>query len=58
MPPEDFLSPPNILPRNWTAIKERVILPYLHDRIRHETKNDIRSLERRLSDWARLNRDL
>jgi ABC-type glycerol-3-phosphate transport system substrate-binding protein len=58
MPPEDFLSPPNILPRSWTAIKERVILPYLHDRIRHSTKNDIRSLERRLNDWTRLNRDL
>ncbi|MDR3193127.1 MAG: hypothetical protein LBT87_08695, partial [Treponema sp.] len=58
MPPEDFLSPPNILPRNWTVLKERVILPYLHDRIRHDTKNGIRSLERRLSDWARLNRDL
>ena len=58
MPPEDFLSPPNILPRSWTAVKERVILPYLHDRIRYGTKNDIRSLERRLSDWTRLNRDL
>jgi ABC-type glycerol-3-phosphate transport system substrate-binding protein len=58
MPPEDFLSPPNILPRNWTAIKERVILPYLHDRIRNDNRNDIRPLERRLSEWVRLNRDL
>jgi ABC-type glycerol-3-phosphate transport system substrate-binding protein len=58
MPPEDFLSPPNILPRNWTAMKERIILPYLHDRIRHDSRNDIRPLERRLSDWIRLNRGL
>ncbi|MDR2069787.1 MAG: hypothetical protein LBP71_07950 [Spirochaetaceae bacterium] len=58
MPPEDFLSPPNILPRNWTAIKERIILPYLHDRIRNDSRNDIRSLERRLSEWVRLNRGL
>jgi ABC-type glycerol-3-phosphate transport system substrate-binding protein len=58
MPPEDFLSPPNILPQSWMAIKERVILPYLHDRIRSDTRNNIRSLERRLSDWGRLNRDL
>jgi hypothetical protein len=58
MPPEDFLSPPNILPRSWTAIKDRVILPYLHDRIRNESRNTIRSLERRLSDWSRLNRGL
>jgi len=34
MPPAEFLSPPNILPINWIALKERVILPYLHDRVR------------------------
>jgi hypothetical protein len=58
MPPEDFLSPPHILPRNWTAVKERVILPYLHDRIHQDNHNDIRPLERRLTDWLRLNRGL
>jgi hypothetical protein len=58
MPPGSFLSPPNILPRNWTAMKERVILPYLHDRIRAANRGDIRSLDRRLSDWSRLNREL
>ncbi|MDR2630362.1 MAG: extracellular solute-binding protein [Spirochaetaceae bacterium] len=58
MPPEDFLSPPNILPWNWTAIKERVILPYLQDRIRSDNRNTIRSLERRLGEWVRLNRGL
>jgi len=31
MPPESYLSPPNILPRNWIAMKQRVILPYLRD---------------------------
>jgi ABC-type glycerol-3-phosphate transport system substrate-binding protein len=55
MPPEAFLSPPNILPRNWTAIKERVILPYLHDRIRSAFPDTARSLERRLTDWYRIN---
>jgi ABC-type glycerol-3-phosphate transport system substrate-binding protein len=40
MPPETFLSPPNILPRNWMIIKERVILPYLHNRIRSPTGDD------------------
>jgi ABC-type glycerol-3-phosphate transport system substrate-binding protein len=58
MPPGSFLSPPNILPRNWMAMKERVILPYLHDRIRSGNRPDIRSLDRRLRDWTRLNRDL
>jgi ABC-type glycerol-3-phosphate transport system substrate-binding protein len=58
MPPHSFLSPPNILPRNWIAMKERVILPYLHDRIRATGRGDIRSLDRRLSDWNRLNRGM
>jgi ABC-type glycerol-3-phosphate transport system substrate-binding protein len=57
MPPESFLSPPHILPRNWMDIKERIILPYLRDRIRHSGRDEIRSLERRLSDWHRLNRN-
>jgi ABC-type glycerol-3-phosphate transport system substrate-binding protein len=56
MPPESFLSPPNILPQNWMAIKERVIIPYLRDRIRHSSRDEVRSLERRMSDWHRLNR--
>jgi hypothetical protein len=58
MPPESFLSPPNILPRNWNSLKEQVILPYLHDRIRSTKRNNIRSLDRRLTDWSRLNRGL
>jgi ABC-type glycerol-3-phosphate transport system substrate-binding protein len=56
MPPEAFLSPPNILPRNWTALKERVILPYLHDRIRSPSGENVRSLDRSLADWLRVNR--
>jgi hypothetical protein len=54
MPPQDFLSPPNILPSNWMTLKERVILPYLHDRARASDKSDIISLERRLADWQRV----
>jgi ABC-type glycerol-3-phosphate transport system substrate-binding protein len=56
MPPEGFLSPPNVLPRNWTSLKERVILPYLHDSIRGDGRDRI-SLERRIGDWTRLNRE-
>ena len=55
--PENFLSPPNMLPRNWMAIKERVLLPYLVERIRHSGNEDVRPLERRISDWYRLNRE-
>ena len=57
MPPESFLSPANILPRNWMVIKERIILPYLRERIRHASREEVRPLERRISDWYRLNRE-
>ncbi|MDR1399893.1 MAG: extracellular solute-binding protein [Treponema sp.] len=52
MPPSDFLSPPNILPQNWSILKAQVIIPYLHARIRQQ---DTRSLEWRISDWYRTN---
>ncbi|MDR1948315.1 MAG: extracellular solute-binding protein [Spirochaetaceae bacterium] len=56
MPPEAFLSPPNILPRNWMTLKERVILPYLHRRIRSSTRDETPPLEKQLIDWFRHNR--
>ena len=57
IPPENYLSPPNILPRNWISVKERVILPYLRERIRSSSRDEVRPLERRVSDWYRLNRE-
>jgi ABC-type glycerol-3-phosphate transport system substrate-binding protein len=57
MPQGEFLSPPNVLPRNWAALKERVILPYLHERIRSADKEGLIPLERRIADWYRLNRE-
>jgi ABC-type glycerol-3-phosphate transport system substrate-binding protein len=56
MPPSEFLVPPNVVPGNWAAIKERVILPYLNERARNENADGIYPLERRLLDWLRLNR--
>jgi hypothetical protein len=58
IPPEAFLSPPNILPRNWTALKERVILPYLHNRVRLSSRDELRSLEKQIADWVRINHGL
>ena len=55
MPPAELLSPPNILPVNWMSLKERVILPYLHDRARQSDQEGIYQLERRLADWQRTN---
>ena len=56
MPPQEFLSPANILPGNWIILKERVVLPYLYDRVRQPDSSGITQLERRLSDWQRLNK--
>jgi ABC-type glycerol-3-phosphate transport system substrate-binding protein len=56
MPPSEFLNPPNNLPQNWVILKRRVIFPYLHDRARVSKADEILSLERRISDWTRVNR--
>jgi len=56
MPPAEFLAAPNILPGNWAAIRERVVLPYLHDRARTNNDEDSLPLEERIADWQRVNR--
>ena len=56
MPPSDFLMVPNVLPSNWAVIRDKIILPYIHERARKENAQDITPLERRLSDWTRMNR--
>ena len=56
MPPSEYLLPPNVLPGNWADLKERVILPYIHERARRKNADDIYPLDRRLSDWMRINR--
>ncbi|MCL2243278.1 MAG: hypothetical protein FWC03_02275 [Treponema sp.] len=56
MPPSEFLMPPNILPGNWAVLKERVILPYIYERARRENADDLYPLDRRVSDWTRMNR--
>jgi hypothetical protein len=58
MPPEDYLSPPNILPRYWMTLKERVLLPYLRERIRSPSPEDTRPLNHRINDWIRINHGL
>jgi hypothetical protein len=56
MPPQDFLSPSNILPNNWMVLKERVIFPYLQDRARQGDNLNLSQLENRLADWQRVHR--
>ena len=55
-PPSENLMLPNILPENWINIKERVVLPYLHERARSDNAEDVNPLQRRLIDWVRMNR--
>ena len=56
MPPSENLIPRNSLPVNWSVIKDRVVLPYLHDRARAVNSDEIPPLEKRLNDWIRMNR--
>ncbi|MCL2765070.1 MAG: hypothetical protein FWD40_07320 [Treponema sp.] len=56
MPPSEHFTLPNILPANWAAMKERIILPYLNDRAREDNAINAYPLERRLTDWMRMNR--
>jgi ABC-type glycerol-3-phosphate transport system substrate-binding protein len=56
VPPSEFLATPNILPGNWAVIRERVVLPYLHDRARSKQSEETMPLEKRLAEWQRVNR--
>ncbi|MDR1257159.1 MAG: hypothetical protein LBJ86_05375 [Spirochaetaceae bacterium] len=51
-PPVGLLAAPNILPQNWTDMKERVVIPYLLDSVRSEPSLP---LKQRLNDWLRVN---
>ena len=55
IPPEAYLSPANILPWNWTALKENCIHDYFRERSRAAARDNIYPLERRIADWLRLN---
>jgi ABC-type glycerol-3-phosphate transport system substrate-binding protein len=52
MPPADLLAAPNILPKNWMDIKDRVVIPYMRDACRGVNGLPLRQ---RLNDWLRVN---
>ncbi len=56
VPPAEYVSAPNILPKDWTTLKRRVVLPYLHDRtgVSADASKGL-TLEERLADWYRQN---
>jgi hypothetical protein len=55
MPPAENFLVSNVLPDNWVILRERVVLPYLHDRARKNSASETYPLEKRLSDWMRIN---
>lgn len=57
IPPASLLTPPRILPHTWTDLKERVILPYLVEKIRAPDPTAVRPLEKQIADWYRVNKE-
>lgn len=55
IPPHDFISPPNILPKDWLTLKNRVIVPYLRDRASGDARKAGLALSQRITDWYRQN---
>ncbi|MDR0540446.1 MAG: hypothetical protein LBG74_08125 [Spirochaetaceae bacterium] len=55
IPPEDYLLAPNPLPANWPEIKERIVVPYIRERVKNTGEADVRDLRPRLADWLRIN---
>ncbi|MDR1095954.1 MAG: hypothetical protein LBL31_06165 [Spirochaetaceae bacterium] len=54
VPPEEKIISPGVFPSFFPEIKERVILPYLREKIRlYDAPSKPRPLELRLSDWVR-----
>jgi len=56
MPVPEYFLVSNVLPGNWVILRERIILPYLHDRARKSNESETYPLERRMADWMRVNR--
>ena len=58
MPPEDYITPVQMLPSRWNDIKENVILPYLKEATAYDEEDNeraiIKSLEDRENDWHQI----
>lgn len=53
MPPEQFITLPNILPYRWNSLKSNVIIPYLKDNTKTENSGAVQSLEERIAEWTK-----
>jgi ABC-type glycerol-3-phosphate transport system substrate-binding protein len=52
-PPAEKIIAPGVFPPFFPEIKERVILPYLREKIRSNSTFKVRTLDLRLADWVR-----
>jgi len=55
MPPQEYYASTSILPSNWLILKERIVMPYLNERVRMDRQNEAYPMERRIADWIRMN---
>lgn len=53
MPPEEYLTLPNILPYRWESLKTNVILPYLLDSTNTSGAKNSNTLEERITEWTK-----
>lgn len=53
MPPEEYLTLPNILPYRWESLKANVILPYLLDSTNTNGSKNNSTLEERITEWTK-----
>lgn len=53
MPPEQFITLPNILPYRWNSLKSNVIIPYLKDITNTENSGAVQPIEERISEWTK-----
>ncbi|MBQ0039537.1 MAG: hypothetical protein KBS64_03845 [Treponema sp.] len=53
MPPEEYLTLPNILPYRWESLKANVILPYLEDSTNTNGAKNNSTLEERIAEWTK-----
>ncbi len=53
LPADDNLASPQMLSPRWQSLKERVIIPYLLDAVKTDSKTALKSIDERLSTWRK-----
>lgn len=53
LPPETALQAPQSFPSRWTSLKERIILPYLAEATKTDSKKTVQPIDARISTWLK-----